>query len=134
PQGKPVAVVTGASQGLGLALAEALAREGWALVVDARLADRLEAAVSRLGALTSVSGVAGDVADPCHRAALAGAAGSLGPVRLLVNNASTLGASPLPRLDEISPDVLLRIFEVNVIAPIALVQALDGVLATGATV
>jgi NAD(P)-dependent dehydrogenase (short-subunit alcohol dehydrogenase family) len=134
PRERPVAVVTGASQGLGLALAEALARQGWALVVDARRAGRLEGALSRLGALTTVIGVAGDVADPSHRAALAGAAASLGPVRLVVNNASTLGTSPLPRLDEIGSDVLLRIFEVNVIAPIAMLQALGGVLAPGATV
>ena len=92
----PVAIVTGASQGLGLALADALADRGWALVVDARRADRLDAAVARLAARTTVVGVAGDVTDPAHRAELARAAASLGTVGLLVNNASTLGASPLP--------------------------------------
>ena len=90
---RPVAVITGGSQGLGLALAEALARDGWALVIDARRGDRLDAAVARLAGHTDVVGVRGDVTDPAHRSALARAARELGPVRLLVNNASTLGAS-----------------------------------------
>lgn len=130
----PVAVVTGASQGLGLALAEALAREGWALVIDARRASRLDRAVEHLRAATRVIGVAGDVTDPRHRADLARAAASLGPVRLVVNNASTLGASPLPSLREIDADALRRVFDVNVVAPLALLQALDHTLAAGATV
>jgi NAD(P)-dependent dehydrogenase (short-subunit alcohol dehydrogenase family) len=78
--------------------------------------------------------VVGDVTDPAHRAALAAAAEEWGPVSLLVNNASTLGASPLPALDDITPAVLRQTFEVNVIAPIALVQALEPTLAPGATV
>lgn len=130
----PVAVVTGASQGLGRALAEALAGEGWALVVDARRAERLDAVVAELAPHTDVIAVAGDVTDPVHQDALAHAAAEFGPVRLLVNNASTLGASPLPRLNEITADVLARVFEVNVIAPIALVQALGPQLSDGATV
>jgi NAD(P)-dependent dehydrogenase (short-subunit alcohol dehydrogenase family) len=131
---RPVAVVTGASQGLGLALAEALAREGFALVVDARRADRLADAVERLAELTEVVAVAGDVTEPAHRDALAAGAARLGVVRVLVNNASTLGASPLPSLHDIDVDVLHRIFDVNVVAPIALVQALDAQLGDGATV
>src|SRR5437879_1573045 len=94
--GGPVAVVTGASQGLGRALAAALAREGYALVVDARRADRLDAAVEQLARVGPVVGVAGDVTDPAHRAALAAEARRLGPVAVVVNNASTLGGSPLP--------------------------------------
>ena len=78
--------------------------------------------------------VAGDVTDPAHRDAIAAAAAGLGPVQLVVNNASTLGASPLPSLDDIDPAVLRRIFEVNVIAPIALLQALRDELAPGATI
>jgi NAD(P)-dependent dehydrogenase (short-subunit alcohol dehydrogenase family) len=132
--GPPVAVVTGASQGLGFALAEALADDGWALVVDARRRDRLDAAVGRLRARTRAIAVAGDVTRPEHRAALARAAAELGPVRLVVNNASTLGASPLPSLGAIEPDVLRRVFDVNVVAPIALLRDLDGQLAEGATV
>ena len=132
--GQPVAVVTGASQGLGLALAEALAEQGWTLVVDARRADRLDAAVARLARHTTVVGIAGDVTDPSHRAELARAAASLGTVGLLVNNASTLGASPLPELDAIEPETLLRIFAVNVVAPLALVHDLGELLDERATV
>jgi NAD(P)-dependent dehydrogenase (short-subunit alcohol dehydrogenase family) len=131
---KPVAVVTGASQGMGLALASALAREGWALVVDARRRERLDTAVADLAAHTDVAGIRGDVTDPAHRAALARAAVDLGSVRLLVNNASTLGESPLPALRDIEPDVLRRIFDVNVVAPVALIQALGDQLGEGATV
>jgi NAD(P)-dependent dehydrogenase (short-subunit alcohol dehydrogenase family) len=130
-----VAVITGASQGLGLALAEALAEEGWSLVVDARRGDRLDRAARALaGPGRRVVAVAGDVTDPAHREAVAAAAGGLGPVALVVNNASTLGASPLPTLREIDPAVLRRVFEVNVVAPLALLQALDDQLATGATI
>src|SRR2546430_9459147 len=131
---RPVAVVTGASQGLGLALAEALARDGWRLVIDARRRDRLEAAAARLAARTTVVAIPGDVADPVHRAMLAGAAADLGTVALVVNNASTLGASPLPSLSDVQAAALQRIFEVNVIAPILLVQALGPSFAPGATV
>src|SRR5262245_56103236 len=113
-----VAVVTGASQGLGLALAEALADAGWALVIDGRRADRLDRAVARLATRTRVVGIAGDVADADHRAEMATAARALGRVQLLVNNASTLGASPLPPLSEIPIDVLRSVFDVNVIAPL----------------
>jgi NAD(P)-dependent dehydrogenase (short-subunit alcohol dehydrogenase family) len=132
--GNPVAVVTGASQGLGRALAAALARRGWALVVDARRVDRLDAVAEILRRETRVTAVVGDVADPEHRTALARAAAQLGEVRLLVNNASTLGTSPLPRLRDIDPAVLQTVFAVNVVAPIAMVQALDEQLAPGATI
>src|SRR3989440_9757571 len=131
---RPVAVITGGSQGLGLALAEALARDGWALVIDARRRDRLDAAVARLAGQTDVVGIPGDVTDPAHRSALARAARELGPVRLLVNNASTLGASPLPSLPDIDPDVLRRVLDGNVVAPPAPVQALGGRLGRDAAV
>jgi NAD(P)-dependent dehydrogenase (short-subunit alcohol dehydrogenase family) len=132
----PVAVITGASQGLGLALVEALAAAGWAIVVDARRADRLDAALDQVRGHTDAEVVAipGDVTDPEHRAAVAGAAASLGPVRLVVHNASTLGASPLPSLSDISAGTLRAIFETNVIAPIALTQALAPHLAPDATI
>ena len=133
-QRKPVAVITGASQGLGLALAEALAERGWALVVDARRADRLGRTVARVAPRTEVTAVVGDVTDPAHRQALADAARTLGTVRLVVNNASTLGESPLPTLDWIDPEVLRDTFDVNVVAPIALLQALAPVTADGATI
>lgn len=130
----PVAIITGASQGLGLALARALAERGFALAIDARDADRLAAAEAELAQRTRVAAVAGDVTDPEHRRRLVDAAAALGPIAVLVNNASTLGASPLPRLDVIDADVLRQTFETNVIAPIALYQLTSPHLAAGATV
>ncbi len=115
----PVAVITGASQGLGLALAHGLAATGWSVVGDARDRVRLEAAVSTLPGGPHAA-VAGDVADSWHRGALAITAADLGGADLLVNNASTLGASPLPRLADLEPETYLRILEVNVVAPVAL--------------
>ena len=132
--GAPVAVITGASQGLGRALAEHLAHAGWSLVIDARRADRLDTAAREVGAVTEVVAVRGDVTDAAHRTALVEAAARLGRVRLVVNNASTLGGSPLPSVSTVDPDVLRRVFEVNVVAPVALVQALDAHLAPGATI
>ena len=121
---KPVALITGASQGLGRALAEALSAQGWRLVIDARHADRLDAAAAVVRAGSDVVAVAGDVADPVHRAELVAAVERLGRLDVLVNNASTLGASPLPPLDSIDLDVLRTTYEVNVVAPLALAQAL----------
>jgi NAD(P)-dependent dehydrogenase (short-subunit alcohol dehydrogenase family) len=127
-------VITGASQGLGRALADALADAGWALVIDARRADRLDDAVRALEPKTTVAALAGDIADPTHRRALADAARRLGPVRLVVNNASTLGASPLPALDAIDADTLRRVLDVNVVAPLALVRELADDLGDDATI
>jgi NAD(P)-dependent dehydrogenase (short-subunit alcohol dehydrogenase family) len=118
------AVITGASRGLGLALAEGLARDGWRLVVDARTAADLEAAAGGLRRLTTVTALAGDVVDDGHRADLAAAAADLGGADLLVNNASTLGGSPPPALAGFPLPQLLETFEVNVLAPIALTQLL----------
>jgi NAD(P)-dependent dehydrogenase (short-subunit alcohol dehydrogenase family) len=128
----PTAIVTGASRGLGLALAEALADRGWRLVIDAREAVALEAAAARLRERAEVLAVAGDVADPAHRAALVAAAGER--VDLLVNNASTLGASPLPELARYPLDELEQAFRVNAIAPLALMQAVLPLLGEGARV
>jgi NAD(P)-dependent dehydrogenase (short-subunit alcohol dehydrogenase family) len=119
-----VALITGASQGLGFALAEALADEGWSLVIDARRADRLEPAASALAERTAVVSIPGDIADAAHRAQLVEAVQELGRLDLLVNNASTLGESPLPPLATIGLDVLRRVYEVNVVAPLALTQDL----------
>ncbi|GAA1770845.1 SDR family oxidoreductase [Nocardioides hankookensis] len=120
----PVAVITGASQGLGLALAHALARSGWSVVADARDAVRLDDAVGDLPGGPHLA-VPGDVTDSWHRGALAASAADLGGADLLVNNASTLGlnaggASPLPLLADVEPETYLRTFDVNVVAPIAL--------------
>jgi NAD(P)-dependent dehydrogenase (short-subunit alcohol dehydrogenase family) len=129
-----VAVVTGASQGLGRALSAALAERGWGLVLDARRSDRLEDAAAELRRTTEVIAVPGDVTDPDHRGDLLDAARRLGPVSLLVNNASTLGQSPLPSLATIPLDVFRRTLEVNVTAPLALVQLLLPDLAPGGIV
>jgi NAD(P)-dependent dehydrogenase (short-subunit alcohol dehydrogenase family) len=135
---RPVAVVTGGSQGLGRALATGLAERGWDLVLDARRADRLAEAAAGIRATVpdaTVAAVVGDVTDPAHRHALVTAARDLpGPVRLLVNNASTLGASPLPALADVPAEVLDRAFAVNVTAPVVLTAALLPHLAPGATV
>jgi NAD(P)-dependent dehydrogenase (short-subunit alcohol dehydrogenase family) len=119
-----VALITGGSQGLGRALATALADRGWALVLDARRGERLEPVAAEIAARTRVVAVAGDVTDPQHRAQLVAAVRELGRLDLLVNNASTLGASPLPPLASIELDVFRRIYEVNVVAPLALTQSL----------
>ena len=120
----PVALVTGASMGLGLALAAALSARGWHLVVDARDANRLTAAVASLPAPRSVTAVPGDVADAAHRRDLAAAVGAAGGLDLLVNNASILGPSPQPRLAAYPLDTLERVYAVNTLAPLALVQLL----------
>jgi NAD(P)-dependent dehydrogenase (short-subunit alcohol dehydrogenase family) len=123
---------------LGLALAKALAAEGWSLVLDARNAERLEQArheiIAGAAVGTQIVTLPGDISDPLHRVALADHARALGPVQLIVNNASTLGTSPLPTLDRVTDDVLHRVFDVNVIAPLALVRSLAGDLGPDATI
>ena len=119
------ALVTGASRGLGRALAAGLAREGYDLIIDARDAAALQAAADGLRAAGGrVTAVPGDVTDPAHRAALQRAAEQAGRLDLLVNNAGTLGASPLPALADYPVDELRAAFEANVIAPVALIQLL----------
>jgi NAD(P)-dependent dehydrogenase (short-subunit alcohol dehydrogenase family) len=129
-----VAVVTGATAGLGLELARALLAEGWAVVIDGRRPDLLETAVADLTPLGTVVGLAGDVTDPDHRTALVQAATVLGEVRLVVNNASTLGTSPLLPLVAVDPEVLTRTFATNVVAPLALVAELSPRLGDGAVI
>jgi NAD(P)-dependent dehydrogenase (short-subunit alcohol dehydrogenase family) len=116
----PLAIVTGASRGLGLALSRALARRGWALVIDARGAAELARAARELKQITEVAAIDGDVADDRHRQTLATAAGER--IDLLVNNASALGPSPQPALADYPLGELERVYRVNVIAPLALAQ------------
>ena len=129
-----VAIITGASQGLGRALARELARRHFSLVIDARRPDRLAEAERELDDLTDVTAVVGDVVDADHRRRLVEAAAELGPIDVLVNNASTLGASPLPALADIDLDVLRTTFDTNVVAPLALVQVAAPHLAPNATI
>jgi NAD(P)-dependent dehydrogenase (short-subunit alcohol dehydrogenase family) len=121
-----VALITGASKGLGKALAEALATRGWSLVLDGRSPSTLGPAEEeirfRLLDGAEMRAIAGDVTDDGHRRALVEAAGALGGLDLLVNNASTLGASPLPRTADLATDTFRRILEVNAVAPAALIR------------
>jgi NAD(P)-dependent dehydrogenase (short-subunit alcohol dehydrogenase family) len=130
----PTALITGASRGLGLALARELAPRGWTLLLDARGPAALQAAARELAAHTRVLAIPGDVSDPAHRAALAAAARELGGLDALVNNASTLGPSPRPDLLDLPPDAFAQLLAVNVIAPLALTQALRSELRPGARI
>lgn len=115
----PLAVITGASRGLGHALATTLAESGWDLVLDARDADALRAAAPPGATL-----VPGDVTDGPHREALRDAVRDRGGADLLVLNASTLGPTPLPRLRDLPTAALRDVLETNAVAPLALVQLL----------
>ena len=127
------ALITGASRGLGRALATALSAEGWQLVLDARDGDRLATTVAALPAPQRVTALAGDVADPAHRAALAAAVP--GRLDLLVSNASELGPSPLPGLADLHIEDFERVLAVDTVAPLALFQSvLPALLAAGGQV
>jgi NAD(P)-dependent dehydrogenase (short-subunit alcohol dehydrogenase family) len=115
------AIITGASRGLGLALARVLVADGWRVVIDARTASELAEAADRLG--PAAVAVPGDLTDPDHRAALLAAAARLGELNLLVNNAGTLGPSPLPPVAALPLPALRELYEINVVAPLALAQA-----------
>ena len=128
------ALITGASRGLGLALARRLAADGWSLLIDARGAPALDEARAELAALTNVTALAGAVVDPVHRQELVDAARALGGLDLVVNNASTLGVSPLPPLLDYPLDTLEQVYRTNVLAPLALLQGLRGLLKPGACV
>jgi NAD(P)-dependent dehydrogenase (short-subunit alcohol dehydrogenase family) len=128
---QPVALITGGSRGLGLALARALAARGWRVVVDGRDATRLAAAVATEPSLIAL---AGDVTDAAHRQALVDAAASVGGPDLVVANASELGPSPLPTLGAAPLDAVRAVYETNVLAPLALAQlVLPALRASGGT-
>jgi NAD(P)-dependent dehydrogenase (short-subunit alcohol dehydrogenase family) len=114
------AIVTGASRGLGLALARALAERGWRVVIDARGGDALETAREELAGLTDVVAVTGNVGDDAHRRELVAAAGD--PIDLVVNNASLLGPSPLPQVTDLAPEAFEEILRTNVVGPLGVIQ------------
>jgi NAD(P)-dependent dehydrogenase (short-subunit alcohol dehydrogenase family) len=115
-----IAIITGASRGLGLATARALHKRGWSLIIDARTGDELSAAAESIG--DRVVAVPGDVSHPEHRDDLIQAAVGAGGLDLLINNASLLGPSPQPSLDTYPLAVLRQVHEVNFVAPLALLQ------------
>ncbi len=121
-----VAIVTGASRGLGEAISTGLASTGWSLVIDGRDAGALAATEDRLALIMAgdnLRAVPGDITDPGHRRDLVGAADELGGLDLLINNAGTLGASPLPAVADYPLDELRAALEVNVVAQLGLIQA-----------
>lgn len=128
----PLALITGASRGFGLALAKGLADQGWQLIVDARDGPALDSAARIIG--PGATAFVGDVADPAHRRELAGAVDRAGGLDLLVNNASTLGPSPLPGLDRYPLGALEQVFRTNVLAPLALIQEMLPHLSPGAVI
>jgi NAD(P)-dependent dehydrogenase (short-subunit alcohol dehydrogenase family) len=128
------ALITGASRGLGLALARALVGRGWQLLIDARGAEALEAVRRDVGEIGPVVAIAGDVADPAHRRALAVAARALGGLDAVVNNAGLLGPSPQPNLADYPLEALEQVFRANVIAPLGVLQAVRSELKPGARI
>lgn len=131
---QPTALITGASRGLGFALASALAQRGWNLIIDARGKGALEQAAAELSQWTLVIAIPGDISDPAHRLALANAASRAGGLQAVFNNASTLGASPMPALLDFPLETLETVFRVNVLSGLGLLQALKPLLPAGACV
>src|SRR5689334_11904297 len=128
------ALITGASRGLGLALARGLAHRGWNLILTARDAERLGVARDELARVTHVAAISGDVTDADHRAAMAVLARGHGGLDAIVNNAGALGPSPLPPMLEYPLDALRSVLEANVIAPLGMLQATRDMLKPGARV
>jgi NAD(P)-dependent dehydrogenase (short-subunit alcohol dehydrogenase family) len=119
----PQALITGASIGLGRAMAFELARRGWTLIIDARRTEPLASTEEALSRLTSVQAIPGDIGDAQHREQLVAAAAALGKLDLLINNASDLGGSPLPRLRDLEATAYQQLLRTNVIAPQQLIRA-----------
>ena len=117
------ALITGASRGLGRALAVALARRGWNLIITSRDPERLRAARDELARLTHVAAIPGDVTDESHRRALAVLARGHGGLDAIINNAGALGPSPQPGLLDYPLDTLRWVLDTNVIAPLGVIQA-----------
>ena len=128
------ALITGASRGLGLALARELAQRGWQLIINARGEAALREASRQLSAVSGVTAITGDISDSAHRQALAVAARAAGGLDAVINNASILGPSPQPELLDYPLDVLAEVYRVNVIAPLALLQAVRDELNPGASI
>jgi NAD(P)-dependent dehydrogenase (short-subunit alcohol dehydrogenase family) len=130
----PTALITGASRGFGRATALELARRGWTLVIDGRDREALESVSRELSPLTHLIAISGDIAAPDHRARLAAAAHETGGLNAVINNASMLGPSPLPALLEYPLPELETVYRTNVVAPLALLQAVKDELRSGARI
>jgi NAD(P)-dependent dehydrogenase (short-subunit alcohol dehydrogenase family) len=128
------ALITGASRGLGLALARGLASRGWNLILTARDPERLRAVRDELATLTHVAVLAGDVIDPKHREALAVLARGHAGLDAVINNAGILGPSPQPQLLDYPLEALVEVFLANVLAPLAVIQELHHELKPGARI
>jgi NAD(P)-dependent dehydrogenase (short-subunit alcohol dehydrogenase family) len=128
------ALITGASRGLGLALARGLARRGWNLIITARDPQRLRAARDELAAITHVASLPGDVIEPAHREALAVLAHGHAGLDAVINNAGTLGPSPQPSLIDYPLDALVEVYLANVLAPLAMIQTVWPTLKPGARI
>ena len=131
---KRTALITGASRGLGLALAKGLAERGWNLIIDARGQAALVSAREELAAKTTVIAIPGSIEDTAHRDALAKAASETGGLDVVVNNAGILGPSPQPELLDYPLEALAEVYQINVIAQLGLLQALKDQLKPGARV
>jgi NAD(P)-dependent dehydrogenase (short-subunit alcohol dehydrogenase family) len=127
----PIALITGASRGFGRAVTHDLARRGWTLIIDARDREAVETVSRELAPHARVIPVAGDIADPGHRARLAATVHELGRIDAVINNASTLGSSPLPPLLDYPLSALETVYRTNAIAPLALLQAIRAELGPG---
>ncbi|MCB0194765.1 MAG: SDR family oxidoreductase [Anaerolineae bacterium] len=125
---KQTALITGASRGLGLALARYLAHHQWQLIINARGEDALQQVETELTRLTEIIAMPGDVTSGTHRRALAHAADSLGGLDAVINNASILGPSPQPHLLDYPLEVLEQVYRVNVVAPLGVLQAVQSTL------
>ena len=132
---KKTALITGASKGLGFSLSESLAKKGWNLLINGRNANQLLKATNRLKAATEVIAIAGDMRDEIHLLQLAEALEAHHwKIDLVVNNASALGVSPMPRLLDHPVDDLHVVFHTNMIAPISLLQKVKGYFNTNAKI
>ncbi|MDX1413268.1 MAG: SDR family oxidoreductase [Candidatus Promineifilaceae bacterium] len=130
---RPLAIITGGTLGLGLTLGQFLAARGFDLLITGRDLQRMEEAAQLIGALGGgLKAVAGDIADESHRQRVVEAVSVFGQLDLLVNNASTLGPLPMPELSEFDLEAMRHVFEVNTIAPLALLQGLRPYLAAAA--
>ncbi len=128
------ALITGASRGLGRALARELAHRGWQLIIDARDAHTLKNTEIELARLTQVTAIAGDVSHSAHRRALAVASRAAGGLDAVINNAGILGPSPQPRLLDYPLEVLEQVYRVNVVAPLGVLQAVRAYLKPNARI